>query len=158
MRFVPHPELPGFATHTFDTCHKEHYYHPNHTGLSSREAELQLQFRTVPGQTIDSVRADLVRLLDGIGADHPGFAYALDLPAPGTERTWCQDPMLCPAEHPLVEALADGQSRASGNRRRSAVTAASATPKSRACCPLVALAIDDPRKMVGALGLEPRTR
>ncbi|MGH6885166.1 MAG: M20 family metallopeptidase, partial [Geminicoccales bacterium] len=114
MRFAPHPELPGFPTHTFDTCHKEHYYHPNHSGLSSREAELQLQFRTVPGQTIETVRADLVRLLDGIRADHPAFEYALDIPAPGTERTWCQDPMLCPAEHPLVQALADGQSLASG--------------------------------------------
>jgi hypothetical protein len=114
MRFAPHPELPGFPTHTFDTCHKEHYYHPNHTGLDTREAELQLQFRTVPGQTVESVRADLVRLLDGIKADHPAFGYALELPAPGTERTWCQDPMLCPAEHPLVEALADGQTLASG--------------------------------------------
>ncbi|MGH6917904.1 MAG: M20 family metallopeptidase, partial [Geminicoccaceae bacterium] len=114
LRFAPHPELPGFPTHTFDTCHKEHYYHPNHSGLSSREAELQLQFRTVPGQTIETVRADLVRLLDGIRADHPAFEYALDIPAPGTERTWCQDPMLCPAEHPLVQALADGQSLASG--------------------------------------------
>jgi acetylornithine deacetylase len=114
MRFAPHPELPGFPTHTFDTCHKEHYYHPNHTGLDTREAELQLQFRTVPGQTVESVRADLVRLLDGIKAEHPAFGYALELPAPGTERTWCQDPMLCPAEHPLVEALADGQTLASG--------------------------------------------
>ena len=114
MRFESDPELPGFPTHTFDTCHKEHYYHQNHTGLSSREAELQLQFRTVPGQTVDSVRADLIRLLDGIKADHPAFDYVLEIPAPGTERTWCQDPMHCPADHFLVEALAEGQRLASG--------------------------------------------
>ncbi|HEX5080027.1 MAG TPA: M20/M25/M40 family metallo-hydrolase [Geminicoccaceae bacterium] len=114
MRFESEPELPGFPTHTFDTCHKEHYYHPNHTGLSSREAELQLQFRTVPGQSVESVRADLTRLLDGIKTDHPAFDYELEIPAPGTERTWCQDPMLCPIDHPLVRALADGQRLASG--------------------------------------------
>lgn len=50
LRFTPHAELPGFPTHTFDTVHKEHYYHRNYTGMSSREAELKLQFRTVPGQ------------------------------------------------------------------------------------------------------------
>jgi hypothetical protein len=114
MRFEPDAELPGFPTHTFDTCHKEHYYHPNHTGLSSRQAELQLQFRTVPGQTVGSVRADLIRLLDGIKADHPPFDYALEIPAPGTERTWCQDPMSCPVDHPLVQALAEGQRLATG--------------------------------------------
>src|SRR5882757_4516478 len=39
MNFVPHPELPGFPTHTFDTFHKEHYYQKNHTGLHSKQAE-----------------------------------------------------------------------------------------------------------------------
>ncbi|MDB5854590.1 MAG: hypothetical protein JWR22_2631 [Herminiimonas sp.] len=49
MTFTPHPELPGFPTHTFDRVHEEHYSHKNHTGQSSREAELQLQLCTVPG-------------------------------------------------------------------------------------------------------------
>jgi acetylornithine deacetylase/succinyl-diaminopimelate desuccinylase-like protein len=114
MTFKPHPDLPGFPTHTFDTMHKEHYYHPNHTGLHSREAELQLQFRTVPGQTLQSVRDDLTRLLEGIRRDHPAFNYELTLPARGTENGWCQDPMECPADHPLVQALAQGQRLASG--------------------------------------------
>src|ERR1700737_76146 len=35
MTFQPHPDLPGFPTHTFDTFHKEHYYQKNHTGLHS---------------------------------------------------------------------------------------------------------------------------
>src|SRR4051794_38311830 len=101
MSFTPHPELPGFPTHTFDTIHKEHYYHPYFTELSSREAELQLQFRTVSGQSVETVRHDLLRLLDGIKRDHPAFTYMLEVPAPGTETTWCQDPMECPADHPL---------------------------------------------------------
>jgi len=116
MSFTAHPELPGFPTHTFDTIHKEHYYHRNYTGLSSREAELQLQFRTVPGQTIESIAGDLVRLLDGIKKDHPAFNYDVTVPATGTENGWCQDPMECRSEHPLVAALAEGQSLASGQQ------------------------------------------
>jgi len=113
MTFKPHPDLPGFPTHTFDTFHKEHYYHPNHTGMSSRDAELQLQFRTVPGQTLDSIRADLTRLLNGIKRDHPAFNYELSVPAKGTETGWCQEPMECRRDNPLVAALAEGQQLAS---------------------------------------------
>ncbi|MDB5777396.1 MAG: Acetylornithine deacetylase/Succinyl-diaminopimelate desuccinylase [Herbaspirillum sp.] len=113
MTFEPHPELPGFPTHTFDTVHKEHYYHRNHTGMSSREAELQLQFRTVPGQSLQSLEVDLTRLLEGIRRDHPAFNYQLTLPAAGTAQGWCQDPMECPTDHPLVQALACGQRFAS---------------------------------------------
>ena len=50
MTFMPHSELPGFPTHTFDVMHKEHYYFKSATGRSTRECELTLQFRTVPGQ------------------------------------------------------------------------------------------------------------
>jgi acetylornithine deacetylase len=73
LTFTPHPELPGFPTHTFDTIHKEHYYQPNHTGMSSRECEMIFQIRTVPGQTLDSVRADVHRLLESIKKDHPAL-------------------------------------------------------------------------------------
>ena len=63
------PELPGFPTHTFDTIHREHYYQPNHTGMSSCERDMIFQIRTVPGQMLLSVRADEVRLLDEIRRD-----------------------------------------------------------------------------------------
>jgi len=114
MTFTPHPELPGFPTHTFDTFHKEHYYQKNQTGLHSRQAELLLQFRTVPGQTLQSVSEDLARLLEGIHREHSAFNYTFEVPAKGTENGWCQEPMSCPAEHPLVRTLAEGQARASG--------------------------------------------
>ena len=114
MNFTPHPDLPGFPTHTFDTFHKEHYYQKNHTGLHSKQAELLLQFRTVPGQTLDSVRADVATLLEGIRRDHPAFNYTFELPAKGTEEGWCQQPMACPPDHSLVAALAAGQELASG--------------------------------------------
>lgn len=114
LTFKPHPDLPGFPMHTFDTLHKEHYYFKNHTGLTTREADLTFQLRTVPGQTIDSIRTDLVRLLEGIKKEKPAFNYELTIPAKGTEITWNQDPMECPKEHPLVVALAEGQGLGSG--------------------------------------------
>jgi acetylornithine deacetylase len=114
MNFTPHPDLPGFPTHTFDTFHKEHYYQKNRTGLHSKQAELLLQFRTVPGQTLDSVRADVAALLEGIRRDHPAFNATFELPAKGTEEGWCQEPMACAADHALVAALAAGQQSASG--------------------------------------------
>jgi len=114
LTYTPHPELPGFPTHTFDTIHKEHYYFPNHTGMSSRECEMTFQIRTVPGQTRETVEADLVRLLEGIRKDHPTLDYEISVPASGTEEGWFQDPMEVPRAHPLVEALAEGQRVASG--------------------------------------------
>jgi acetylornithine deacetylase len=114
MTFAPHPELPGFPTHTFDVMHKEHYYFASATGRSTRECELTLQFRTVPGQTVATVRADLERLLARIKQEHPAFNCALEIPARGTEQTWNQSAMVCPADHPLVVALAQGQTLASG--------------------------------------------
>jgi acetylornithine deacetylase/succinyl-diaminopimelate desuccinylase-like protein len=115
MTFTPHPELPGFPTHTFDTFHKEHYYQKNLSGLHSRQAELLLQFRTVPGQTLQTVTADLARLLEDIKREHPAFNYSFELPAKGTENGWCQEPMACRSDHALVTALAEGQTRASGS-------------------------------------------
>ncbi|WP_426437090.1 M20 family metallopeptidase [Bradyrhizobium genosp. P] len=115
MTFTPHPELPGFPTHTFDTFHKEHYYQKNLSGLHSRQAELLLQFRTVPGQTPQTVTADLARLLEDIKREHPAFNYSFELPAKGTENGWCQEPMACRSDHALVTALAEGQTRASGS-------------------------------------------
>jgi acetylornithine deacetylase len=114
LTFRPHPELPGFPTHTFDVVHKEHYYQPNYTGMSSREAELIFQIRTVPGQTVESVRTDVRRLLDAIKKESPAFDYELTVPAPGSEEGWCQDPMEIAREHPMVQALAEGHRRASG--------------------------------------------
>src|SRR5262245_26888379 len=114
LSFTPHPELPGFPTHTFDVVHKEHYYQPNHTGMSSREAELIFQIRTVPGQTLDGVRADVQRLLESIKRESPAFDYEVEVPAPGSQEGRCQDPMENAREHPMGEALAEGHRRASG--------------------------------------------
>lgn len=114
LDFTPHPDLPGFPMHCIDSIHKEHYYHKNYTGLSTRECDLLFQVRTVPGQTLASVKKDLERLLEGIKGDFPAFNYDLTIPAPGTENGWFQDPMEIAKEHPLVIGLAEGHRLASG--------------------------------------------
>jgi acetylornithine deacetylase/succinyl-diaminopimelate desuccinylase-like protein len=114
MTFTPHPELPGFPTHTCDVMHKEHYYFKSATGRSTRECELTLQFRTVRGQTVATIESDLKRLLARIKEEHPAFNCTLEVPARGTEQTWNQLPMVCAFDHPLVAALAEGQALASG--------------------------------------------
>lgn len=113
MTYIPHPDLPGFPTHTIDTIHKEHYYHPNYTGMSSRECEMTFQIRTVPGQTLDTVKADVIRLLEGIKKDRSNLDYEVTIPASGMDDGWFQDPMEVPRTHPLVVALAEGQRIAS---------------------------------------------
>jgi acetylornithine deacetylase len=114
LTYVPHPDLPGFPTHTFDSVHKEHYYQPNYTGMSSRDCEMTFQIRTVPGQTLKSVTADVTRLLEGIKRDQPNLDCQVTIPAGGEEDGWFQDPMELPRDHPLVLALAEGQRIASG--------------------------------------------
>ncbi len=114
LTFAPHPDLPGFPMHCIDIIHKEHYFHPNHTGLSTRECELEFQLRTVPGQTVESIRADLQRLLAAIADDHPAFEAEVVIPAPGQEEIWNLDPMLIDKAHPMVVALAEGHALASG--------------------------------------------
>src|SRR5947199_10079289 len=110
MTFMPHPELPGFPTQTFDVIRKEHYYFPNCSGQSTRDCVLTLQFRTVPGQTNESVERDLQRLVATIKELQPAFNCTIEVPAPGTENGWNQEPMECPPDEPLVLALAEGQS------------------------------------------------
>jgi acetylornithine deacetylase len=114
MTYVPHRELPGFPTHTFDVMHKEHYYQKNYTGMSSRECEMIFQVRTVPGQTLETVRADVQRLLDGIKKDYPAFDTDMAIPANGMDDGWFQDPMDVPLDHTLVASLAEGQQLAAG--------------------------------------------
>ena len=114
MHFSPHPELPGFPTLTYDVIHREHYFHKSYTGRSTRECEMAMQFRTVPGQTAASLQADLARVLTTIRHDRPAFNCVMEVPAKGTEEMWNLPAMVCAPDHPLVIALAEGQTLASG--------------------------------------------
>jgi acetylornithine deacetylase len=114
LSFEAHAELPGFPALTYDVFHREHYYYKNYTGHSTRDAEMTMQFRTVPGQTVASIETDLKRILAEIKREHPAFNCTMEIPARGTETTWNQAPMVCPTDHRLVKVLAEGQTLASG--------------------------------------------
>ena len=54
--------------------------------------------------------------LAAIKREHPAFNCTLEIPAAGTEMSWNQSPMQCPPDHALVQALAEGQTIASGRQ------------------------------------------
>ncbi len=100
----PHPELADFPMIRYDTIHKDHY---------GRECDLMFQVRTIPGMTVDTVREDVQRVLDGIN-DLPNLDYTLTVPANGPDDPYHMEPMEIGHDHPLVRALAEGQELASG--------------------------------------------
>lgn len=112
LSFDLHPDLPGFPKIMYDAIFKEHYFYPSLTSLSSRESELYFQIRTVPGMTLEGVRADLTRLLDNCAEDFPAFHYELTIPVFENDG-WFQEPVDVPRDHPLVTALANGHRLAS---------------------------------------------
>src|SRR2546430_11485288 len=73
------------------------------------------QLRTGPGQTLETVRDDVQRLLADIKKDHPAFDAEMTIPANGMEDGWFQDPMEVKADHRLVTSLAEGQRLATGS-------------------------------------------
>ncbi len=114
LTYEPHPDLPSFPKLMYDAIFKEHYYYPSLTPLTTRECEMYFQIRTVPGMTLETVKADLMRLLDGIKEDHPkSFHYELTIPVFESDG-WFQDPCALPRDHLLVEALTEGHRIATG--------------------------------------------
>jgi acetylornithine deacetylase/succinyl-diaminopimelate desuccinylase-like protein len=103
--FTPHPDLPGFPMHRFDRIMKEHY---------GRECDLFMQVRTVPGQTLEQMRSDITKVLEGLKVRISNFEYELVVPEGGPNDTFFQQPMEIEKDHPLVVALIEGQRIASG--------------------------------------------
>lgn len=106
LRFTPHPLLPGFPA--MAVRHIEHF---------QDTTTLTFDLRIIPGMTEASVRADLLRLLDGMAADDPEFQYELVIPQsaqqpnmPAREAT--------PADHPLVTTLAQAHQTITGHPPR----------------------------------------
>ena len=63
--------------------------------------------RTVPGQTGETVEADLVRALDGLKAGDPNFQYEIETPPPAHYRvqTVYMNPFDMPRDAPIVRTL-----------------------------------------------------
>ena len=104
LTYSSDPDLPGFPMHCINSIHKENY---------QRECEMLMEIRTVPGQTLQQMRSDLVRLLEGVKAEHPTLDYEIAIPAAGPEDITYRTPMRIAKDHPLVVALAEGQRLAS---------------------------------------------
>jgi len=105
LTFERHPYLQDFPMIRHDAIHKDHY---------GRSCELVFQVRTVPGMTLDSVRADVQRVLDRIRAQHPTFDCEATVPANGPNDPFFMDPSELADTHPLVVAVADGYRAATG--------------------------------------------
>ncbi|MFQ5873008.1 MAG: M20 family metallopeptidase [Dehalococcoidia bacterium] len=63
--------------------------------------------RTVPGQTAEAVKADLVRVLDGLKAQDPNFQYEIETPPPARYKvqTVYMNPFDVPRDEPIVKTL-----------------------------------------------------
>lgn len=105
LRFERHPELRDFPMIRHDAIHKDHY---------GRWCDLIFQIRTVPGMTLESVRADVARVLGGIQKRHPQFDGEATIPAGGADDPFFMEPSALDDKHPLVRALAEGYRSATG--------------------------------------------
>ena len=63
--------------------------------------------RTVPGQTADTVKADLVRVLEGLKSQDPNFQYEIGTPPPAHYRVQriYMNPLDVPRDEPIVLTL-----------------------------------------------------
>jgi acetylornithine deacetylase len=74
------------------------------------ECRLEVDRRTLPGETRESVYEELEALLSEVARGSPGFDAHL------TEPSWLVPASETPADHPLVAALLDGSEEVLGGR------------------------------------------
>ena len=104
LRYEPHPLIPGFPAMAVRNI--EHF---------QNTTTLTFDLRIVPGMTEASVREDMTRLLDGIAAADPEFAYELIIPQspqqpnmPAREAT--------PIDAPVVASLIRSHAAVTGKQ------------------------------------------
>jgi acetylornithine deacetylase/succinyl-diaminopimelate desuccinylase-like protein len=104
LRYEPHPLIPGFPAMAVRNI--EHF---------QNTTTLTFDLRIVPGMTEASVQEDMTRLLDGIAADDPEFAYELIIPQspqqpnmPAREAT--------PIDAPVVASLIRSHAAVTGQQ------------------------------------------
>lgn len=102
LRFTPHALLPGFPRMAVRNI--EHFQ--NTTTLS-------FDLRIIPGMTEESVRADMVALLDGIAAADPDFHYELIIPQSPQQPNMPAQPAT-PVDAPVVAKLIRAHEQVTG--------------------------------------------
>ena len=105
LRFKKHPELLDFPMLRYDRIHKEHY---------GRECELSFIIRTVPGMTLESVREDVMAVVNACRKEFPAMDCEVAIPAGGPNDPGLREPSEVPNDHPLVQAIAKGYKQATG--------------------------------------------
>lgn len=91
MSFTPEPSLPGYPQFRLEMIE---FHRLDHLALS-------FQIRIVPDMTDDTVRADLIRLLDRLRSQDDGFTYELEIPR------WPTRPgIVIPQDEAIVHSLA----------------------------------------------------
>ncbi len=97
-------EILGAVTRTYTTIHGGTA--PN---VAPGSGEATLDFRLVPGQTVNGLLSDLQVQADRVRAAHPGTLIDIE-PIPGSPR----DPVVIPRDAPVIQALQRTYLRATG--------------------------------------------
>ncbi|MGQ0572435.1 MAG: M20 family metallopeptidase [Armatimonadota bacterium] len=99
LTFSPHPAYPGFPMLLYGGVE-----------VSARRCIVTVNVRTVPGQTADSVQADLERVLFAVGGDEPHYGSRVEVFNP------VRHPHSIPDTDPLVQAIAMAHTQIRGDR------------------------------------------
>src|SRR5690606_16719830 len=73
---------------------------------------LELQVRTVPGMTDESIKRDLENLIRPINIAHPHLEFEIEWPS----RARSRDAVAYPPSHPVARRLADWHEYVTGDR------------------------------------------
>jgi len=101
-------DLPDFPQLHFDEIEGD-FFEPR--------ASVELQVRTVPGMTSDSIRADLERVVERLIGDDPTLDIEIEIPPKeGQYAGWDWPPMKIEPGDPLVVAMIDNHKRVTGEQ------------------------------------------
>ncbi|MGQ0572430.1 MAG: M20 family metallopeptidase [Armatimonadota bacterium] len=108
LTFEYNPELPDYPQLNFDDI-RGGYMHTN-------RATLEVQIRLVPGQSRESVRADVERLLVEARRALPGLDVEIEIPPKtGQYAGWDMPPFSTPPDAPLVQSVVRWHTLAAGH-------------------------------------------
>lgn len=101
MTFTPDEGLPSYPQYRVEKIET----------ISQMHVIVSFQIRTVPGQTEETLRADLQHLLDALRAEDPAREMELEFPTAPVRPA-----VSVPDTHPLVEAIAASHEGVTENR------------------------------------------